>query len=135
MLTVSSLTNPAETVSSYNTLEAVTFGGAGHIDEFTFGKYGDIEGFAELLAGTFLEAGEFHADLFGCCVGFGKVTLQRLGGVFFLSFAERQLNGVVTVFLFCFYLRYHTRTSFDHSARHVTAGGIPNASHSDFLSN
>ena len=81
-----------------------------------------------------LETGELVQDLLRRGAGLGEMALQRLRRVLLFLFVVTQLDCTVAVLLDGLDLRDNARTSLYHCARHDLAGGIVDASHTNFFS-
>ena len=133
MLTVSEISNTAETVSFNDALETLTFGGSNDIDEFAFLEDFNCQNFAVFFLMAFLETGEFSQIAFRGGTCFCKMAFHRLGGMRLFLLAKSQLNGIIAVFLDRLHLCNDTRTSFNHCARYLLTVGIKKTGHSNFF--
>jgi len=133
VLTMSALSDTAETVALDNTLETFTLAHAGNIDELGVIEELHRDSLTSLVL-TFktFELGQVSLWLDS---GLLEVTSLGLGGVLVLLLDEADLKSLITISLNGLDLSNDTRTYFDNSARHVLAVGTENGCHSDFLSN
>ena len=135
MLTVSKISNTAESVSLDDALETFTFGGSDNVNKFAFLEDFDCQYFAIFFLVAFFETAEFSEIAFRCGTGLCEMALHRLGGMRFFLFTKSQLNGFITIFFDSSYLCYDTRTSFNNCARNLLSVGIKKTGHTNFLSN
>src|SRR5690606_6679730 len=131
VLTVGRITYTAETVAFYNTLESLTFGSTYDVDFVTFDEY--------FVHDQFIPEAFFHPKIpefcyvfFGCGVGSGKMSHQRLGGTFGALLSKTQLNSVITIGICCLYLRHHTWTGLNDRCSHIPTIFVIKACHADF---
>ena len=134
MLTVSEISNTAETVSLDNALETFTFGCTDNVDKLAFledfnGKY-----LTMFLLMALLKTAKLGEIALGGGVRFGEVAFHGFGGMALFLLTKSQLDGFVAVLLNCSDLCHDTRTSFNHCARNLFSVGIKKTGHSDFLS-
>lgn len=62
------------------------------------------------------------------------MTYQRLGGVFLLLVAKRELNSTVPVSVLIFYLSHHTGAGFNYGDRLALAVRAKYTDHPNFAS-
>ena len=133
VLTVSLASNPTKAMTLYNTLKTTTFGSSNHVHKVSFNK--NVSNFQRLTQSKFLcelfELDELALRSSSC---FFEVTHERLSRVFFFLLTETELNSLVSIGFFGFYLRYYTRTSFNNRTRQSLPVRIVHACHSDFFS-
>ena len=133
MLTVSEISNTAETVSLDYALETFTFRGSYNVNKFAFLEDFNRKDLTVFLLVTLLKTRELCKIALRCGTCFCKMTLHRLRGVRFLFLTKSQLNGFITILLDGSYLCYNTRTSFNNCARYLLTVGIKKTGHSDFF--
>ena len=134
MLTVSEISNTAETVSLDNTLEALTLGCSDDVNELAFLEHLDGQHFTVFFLVALLETAELGEVALRGGAGLGKMALHRLCGVRLFLLTKSQLDGLITILLNGSNLCYDTRTSFNNSARYLLTVGIKKTGHSNFLS-
>ena len=134
VLTVSEISNTAETVSLDYALETFTFRGSYNVNKFAFLEDIHCKDFTVFLLVALLEAGELGKIAFRCGTCFCKMAFHRLGGMRFLFLTKSQLNGFITILLDGSHLCHDTRTSFNNCARYLLTVGIKKTGHSDFFS-
>ncbi len=134
MLTVSEISNTAETVSLDNALETFAFRSSDNVDIFAFLEDFDCQHFTIFLFVAFLETRKLSEIALRSSTGLCKMAFHRLGGMRFLLLTKSQLNGIIAVFFDRLNLCYNTRTSFNNCARYLLTVGIKKTGHSNFLS-
>lgn len=133
VLTVSEISNTAETVSLDYALETFTFRGSDNVNKFAFLEDFNSKDLAIFLLVALLKAGELGKITLrrGACLC--KMALHRLRGVRFLLLTKSQLNSLIAILFDGFDLCHNTRTSFNNCARYLLAVGIKKTGHSDFF--
>ena len=133
MLTVSEISNTAETMSFDNALETFTFGSTDDIDELAFLEDVDGQDFTIFLFVALLEAAELGEIAFGGGAGLSEMASHRLVGARLFLLAKSQLDGFIAVLFDSSDLCDDTRTSFNNSARYLLTVGIKKTGHSNFF--
>jgi hypothetical protein len=133
VLTVSRTTNTRKTMTLNNTLETLTFRGTDSIDEVADFENGEIN----LLTGLkrSFEGFELNQFKLGSYAGFFKVPLKWLAGAFLTLIAITELNGILTILLFCFDLRQHIWGGFHYCASLAGTVLTVKGGHTNFFSN
>ncbi len=133
VLTVCTTTYTAKTVAFYNALKTFALRSTRYRYVLAFGKY---VRYRDSLA-QFLPDREV-AELFYFSLWRSRsvleVLLQRLCRIFGFFLAKTELQRIVAVCLFCFYLRYDAGPCLYDRARYVMTVGQINAGHADFAS-
>ena len=132
VLTVGGLSDTAESVATYDALEAFTFRCSD--DVYILGTFEKV--YRDNVAGfvSLFKSFELGQVSLGGYSGFFEVSHFGLGGMFLFLFDETHLYGLIAVSFNRFYLSNYAGTYFDNSAWNIFSLGTENGCHSDFFS-
>jgi hypothetical protein len=122
-----------ETVAFYHTLETFTFCGTYYFNLIAFSENVDSNCFTNIFFNG--KISEFFGKPFGSGLSFCEVILFCFSGVVLFFVAERKLECIVAVRLFCLNLGNHAGSCFNDSTGGLFACGIENTRHPDFFPN
>ena len=134
VLTVSEISNTAESVALDDTLETLTFRGSDDIDKLAFLEYIDSQYFTIFLLVALLKTSKLGEVALRRRASLGKMASHGLGNARLLLLAKGKLNSLIAILLDGSHLCHYTRTSFNHCARYLLTVGIKKTGHSNFLS-
>src|ERR1700712_4861999 len=122
-----------EAMTLYNALETFALGSSHNIYLVTFIKYINTNSIAYIF--ICFAIAYFFYEFFCRGVCFGKMIFFREEGMLFLFIAKSNLDCIISVSIYGFFLGYHAWAGFNNGHSGLPAIRIENAGHANFLSN
>src|SRR6185369_13254894 len=133
MLTVSSPPYSMKPMSFHNTLESFSFRSARDMNLFPFSENFNSDRVARFF--LFRKIPDLSNPALGRSIRLCEMLQHRLRSVLLFLRIKAKLNGIISIALLCFHLRYNTRSRFDERAGNILSLLVEVAGHSNFFNN